>query len=195
MPICMTPAGGKLGTVSYGDKRIFTLPSAGTYSIQVYDSGHNGTGDYFVCLGGINPSSPDAVAIQRGDTKSGTIGSKGEMDPFVFTAAANDVVTLTVANTYSSPFQPYADLYTSTGSLVDTVSYGDKKVYTLPAAGTYTIQVYDSGHDATGNYTHRPARHQAFEPGRCPDPTRGHQEWDDRGGRGGRSLCLHRGRQ
>jgi hypothetical protein len=148
-----TPTGGLLGTVWYGDKRVFTLPSGGTYSIQVYDSGHNGTGDYFVCLEGISPSSPDAVTIQRGDTRSGTLASKAEMDPYVFTAAANDVVTLSVANTYSYPFQPYADLYTATGSLVGTVWYGDKNVYTLPAAGTYTILVYDSGHNATGGYS------------------------------------------
>jgi hypothetical protein len=36
--------------------------------------------------------------------------------------------------------------------LLGTVWYGDSRQYTLPATGEYVIQVYDSGHNAAGDY-------------------------------------------
>ena len=103
-----------LGTVGSGIKQAFTLPVAGTYTILVYDYGQNATGTYNIDLGGIRPTSANGVPIQLGDTKSGTIGVVGEVDDYVFTAAADDWVTLAVSNTYSGSYYPYADLYSPT---------------------------------------------------------------------------------
>jgi hypothetical protein len=66
------------------------------------------------------------------------------------------VITLAVADTSSYPFWPYADLYTSTGGLVGTITYGHGEQYTLPATGTYVIRVYDYGFDAAGDYNFTP---------------------------------------
>jgi hypothetical protein len=92
-----------VGTVSYGDKKVYTLPAAGTYTIQVYDSGHDATGNYALDLQGISPPSLDALSLVCSQPHFGSI-AVGVVDEYLFYGEVDDVVTLTVANTYSYPF-------------------------------------------------------------------------------------------
>jgi len=146
-----TPTGDLVRTVWSGSKEVCTLPETGTYTIQVYDSGHDAAGDYTIDLQGINPLSLDALSLICSETHSGSV-ALGEVDEYRLYGEINDVVTLAVGNTDAYPYRPYADLYTSTGNLVGTLWSGTAQQYTLPVTGPYVIQVYDSGHDAGGNY-------------------------------------------
>ena len=88
-------------------------------------------------------SSADAqtcAAIACGDTMSGALSVSGEMDCYQFSAGMGETVSITTQVT-AGVFQPCWRLQGPTGPLDPAVC--GQATRTLPAAGTYTIEVFD----------------------------------------------------
>ena len=97
-------------------------------------------------------SSADAqtcAAIACGDTMSGALSVSGEMDCYQFSAGMGETVSITTQVT-AGVFQPCWRLQGPTGPLDPAVC--GQATRTLPAAGTYTIEVFDSNDDQSGAY-------------------------------------------
>lgn len=151
------------GSVAAGNKAVYRLRDPGTYFVRVSDNNDQETGNYGVGLEGLNPPSADAQAITLGDTKTGTIVA-GQLDEYTFTAAAGDVITLSLADTSASAagYEPRAELYHSTsgdriklssattGGSTSEFSAGRKYISDpLTRGGLYVIQVFDSDYTET----------------------------------------------
>ena len=109
-------------------------------------------------------SEPDAVEVTAiaaeapvicGDLISGSIDAVGEVDKYRFAGEANRIVTLTLANT--GGFAPGTAavlrvLAPSGQVLLNYVGANVQRQLTLPAAGTYMIEVVGSNFTATGRY-------------------------------------------
>jgi large repetitive protein len=95
------------------------------------------------------------AAITSGETQSGTLGVVGEQDDYTFTAAAGETAIIataesTVGSTLSLRIQLLSPSNAILFNTFGSVAAGGT-VTNLPAAGTYTIRVLDTG-TATGNY-------------------------------------------
>jgi len=132
-----------------------SLPSPGTYTIQVRD-GFNGTytGDYYLYLQRLNnPGNPTAITFAQ--TLSGSIITPAEMDTYTFTASADDKVLVRVSKSSGSLwagvriYGPDGTKVCEAGSSVTAEIAG----CTLSSTGTYTILVYDGFNGTyTGDY-------------------------------------------
>src|SRR5206468_3401918 len=80
------------------------------------------------------------AAIACGDTMSGALSVSGEMDCYQFSAGMGETVSITTQVT-AGVFQPCWRLQGPTGPLDPAVC--GQATRTLPAAGTYTIEVFD----------------------------------------------------
>jgi hypothetical protein len=102
-------------------------------------------------------SSPaGARNLPYGVVAPGSISSAGAVNPYTFTGNINEVVDFTItASGISSALQ----LYNPSGVLVGSASNGycsgstlEMNSITLPAAGTYTLDVSDCSGTNTGSY-------------------------------------------
>jgi hypothetical protein len=96
-----------------------TLPASGTYSILVSD-GFDGTftGGYNLFLQRLN-NPVNANSITFGEISSGSISKAAEMDPFTFSASAEDIILIGISKT-SGDVWPEIRLYDSNGNLLQT---------------------------------------------------------------------------
>jgi methionine-rich copper-binding protein CopC len=88
------------------------------------------------------------AAITCGATQPGALTSLGEHDCYSFTADAGETVSITTQLT-AGLFQACWELEGPNGTLGVTCGQGER---TLPAAGAYTISVFDANNDQTGSY-------------------------------------------
>jgi len=155
------PGGNQLGSeIGAGSSGTFTLNVAGTYTVRVQDNDDGDTGTYALALEGIRPPSLDAQEIEPGDLKSDRLDVMAEVDAYTFTAAAGDIVTLSLSESHSgsrgtlySPAGDKVKLYSSsTGNRVNHVTPGSKVLSEPLGAGTYVIQVHDNSYRTTGDY-------------------------------------------
>lgn len=155
------PGGNLLGSeIEAGNSRTFKLTAAGNYKVRVWDNDHRDVGMYALALEGISPPSLDAREIKPGNVKSERLNVMGQVDAYTFTAAAGDIVTLSLSESHSGSratlFSPQGDkvkLYSSsTGSRVSQVTPGSKVLSERLGAGTYVIQVHDNSYRAVGDY-------------------------------------------
>jgi hypothetical protein len=101
-----------------------------------------------------------ARAIECGATVSDAISLPGEIDAIPFYAEVGDVVGVTVSDDFPGPLDEYWELFAPDGSpvtlsdssLPETCATHQCTSQPLPQAGTYTVKVYDFGHDETGAY-------------------------------------------
>ena len=148
----------------------------GPYTLVVTDFGKNCSGTYRITVenvsgtvdgAAVDPANPQCALfnekgkpdgtqpITRGEAVSGAIDDIGETDTFTFAAQQDETVIIQLALGTSSggTFDPRWTLFGPDGSAVS----GDCSTLTCTrgplTAGTYTIKVFDSDENATGDYT------------------------------------------
>jgi hypothetical protein len=141
-----SPSGTEVATYA------FQPATTGTYTLVV-DSGYYSTSPYNVYF----TSAPGAHEL--GALASGIPGSDsvdlGDLDSYIISAHAGDVVQLSVTDTASESLQPAFSLYSPSGALIASPSGTTTASYTFTAAtaGFYTVVVYDSSGTGTGSYS------------------------------------------
>jgi hypothetical protein len=135
-------------------------PVKGTYTVMVSAVTPDGSGTYqlqlFQALAALTvPAGDEGGALSDGVAKNGTI-SPGDLDPWTFTAAVGDRVTLQLTKVSGGPtFTPQIELFGpsgerrnsgqgNTGVTVDTA-------FDVP--GQYVAVVSDAGESGSGTYT------------------------------------------
>jgi hypothetical protein len=133
-----------------------TLPSAGTYTIQVYEHWYTSTGGYYLYLQRLNDPG-DVTPITFGQTLAASLSTPAEMDTYTFAATAGDKVLVRAAES-SSFIWPGVRVYAPDGAKLCEKDSEDSESAevdecSLPSTGTYTILAYDSeGGTYTGGY-------------------------------------------
>ncbi|MEE8347118.1 MAG: hypothetical protein V3S20_07210, partial [Dehalococcoidia bacterium] len=132
----LTGAKGGVGS-SFAHVLDYTLPSDGTYTILA--GRWQETGGYSLHLQRVNnPANPTSIFC--GDSVSGTIDPRAEMDAYTFTGSAGDIVLVRM-----SSWAPVIWLYYQDGSYLTGAQGGagpsvaEISDYELPSDGTYTI--------------------------------------------------------
>jgi hypothetical protein len=148
------PSGNIIGADACGQPSTITLPATGTYTIRLFDQSNDETGAYNVqvqVLSATTSSCPVAT-VPCGATPGGILGSIVQSNTYRFVATeADEVVSITVADVKDLPFEACWQLYAADGSPLGTLECAEA-TRTLPAAGVYTVRVFDVGNDATGTY-------------------------------------------
>nr|WP_321403236.1 pre-peptidase C-terminal domain-containing protein [uncultured Desulfobacter sp.] len=129
----------------------------GTYTVEVLDSGSNGTGTYRLYLSKmpgnfIIPSGDEGGALTNGGVHLGTI-DVADMDMWTFSGDAQDTIILQLSETSGNSFQPWIGLYGPDGSLIRSGNGGaSTAVYQqLTVGGKYTVIVKDYNNHVPGS--------------------------------------------
>jgi len=147
------PSGSSLVSFPANGQRQVSLSAAGAYAIQVVGSGNTATGQYNVGLTCRNPNSPVTAALGCGALTAGSLTKLGQVDQYTFQGQANEILTLTLVDTGGFASGPaYATLFAPSGPTLVAFPANSQQQVTLPATGTYVIQVVGSGFIATGQY-------------------------------------------
>lgn len=151
----------------------------GIYRLRVSDRGKDGGGNYNVTLEAVSatadgrdngPLTPACARVLFGHPDGtlpiiplvltpGVIDVRGETDTYTFTGRAGRVARINMTIVLGPPgFSPRWALFAPDGSRVRTADDGPAcddlcSTRPLPLNGTYTIKVYDQGHDGIGAYT------------------------------------------
>jgi hypothetical protein len=91
------------------------LSSAGTYTVIVSDCSSTNTGNYNLYFQSTN-SPAGAASLPFDQTVSGAIGSAAQSNTYTFSAAASDVIDITMTTT-SGSLAPKIRLYNPNGEL------------------------------------------------------------------------------
>ena len=144
----------------FGDYEIdsgFTLAMTGQYTLRVHDSGYSQTGTFALML---ECWSPVVVAspLTLGLTSKGTTVQFETIDDWTFSGTAGEDFTIQVNSSYNNG--PCFNLIGPAGVAVGNACaynfFGDYQImgeFTLPASGTYLVQVYSSGYAENGTYS------------------------------------------
>lgn len=143
------PKGNVLFSDSFRDHDTLALPLTGEYALTI-DGPKGQTGNYQFKLW--NVPAPVVAPITIGQVVSGSIGVPGEENRYTFQGNAGQRLFFDVQN--ASVFRPLGfSLLRPDGSLLLSMSAGDRDVFVLPTSGTYTVVVGDVLFlDDTGNY-------------------------------------------
>jgi len=149
------------------------LPDSGIYTVVVWDAGLNQTGPYDLTLealsGSMNgePNGPPTASLACGTpdgtrtlfcghTIGQTIDAWGDTDSYSFDSMLGEIVTLRTQASPGSGVEPIAKLFGPEGQvpLNGSLDYcaGQCKSDPIPAAGTHTLVVWDSGLNESGGY-------------------------------------------
>lgn len=132
----------------------YKIVTAGNYIISVSDESSNDSGTYEITLVRLN-NPAGAVAAAYHQTINGTLAKMTSQNMYKFNGQAADKVLVAFKSTTGHPLDPHIMLYDAAGNqLVDgwASSTSGTLSLTLPAAGSYTMRVYDDSYNATGNY-------------------------------------------
>jgi hypothetical protein len=153
------------------------LPLSGVYTVEL---GGGAAGGYGLTLEGVSGSIngggngwpplvcgsgvPDgALSIACGQTRGGALDVVGDSDVYSFLAESGDLVTITIGDVVPG-FDPQAELFAPGGALLalsDQPACRPSQACAsgpLPAAGVYTIRVWQPSALTTGAYTLELAR-------------------------------------
>jgi len=149
------PSGSRLASFSAGSNTVVDLNFSGSYTVQVRDSARRQTGTYSIGLEGINPISPNPVALMKGGIVSGSILASLEKDQFTFTAKPGDRYEIITASTATIVgFRAHATVFAPSGSRIVEFFPGQNIVLQdFEETGTYMVQVRDDSYKQTGSYT------------------------------------------
>lgn len=150
----LRPDNAEVTTQCSGRQNV-TLPSTGTYTINVYDNHTSGTGNatgtyslgYTVVS---NAAETCATPIACGATVEDSISTLAENDTFSFAAQAGEVAAIAANDTTTGVVIGF-ELHGPTGSSL-AQSTTDARTIVLPETGVYTIRVGENGDDGTGAY-------------------------------------------
>src|SRR5206468_4050314 len=111
------------------------------------------TGSYSLGMQCLAPASPPPTALTCGSLIPAGIGTAGEADFYGLSAAANDVVTFTLAQTSGfTNAVARAQLFDAAGNTVGTTfDANSSRQVTLPTAGTYLLRIAANNLVATGS--------------------------------------------
>jgi hypothetical protein len=131
-----------------------TLPTSGSYAIEVLDGNFDGTGTYSLHLQRLNAGKRCGGTIACNTPVTATLGTAARADTNLhsFSGVANERVHVSIATHSGTSFQPFWRLVGPTGNHVCgyAASHAD---CTLPASGSYAIEVLDGNFDGTGTYS------------------------------------------
>ena len=150
-------------------------PLTGTYTVIVTDYYATKTGDYILHLiqapGTFNiPTGDEGGPMTNGANHVGRIGAvagqnikydPGDQDPWTFTAAQNDYLSISIGEKLTTEidplFWPYIRLIGPTGAVVaaESGALGTRIDVVAPLTGTYTVIVADYYATTPGEYTVR----------------------------------------
>ena len=135
------------------------LPTAGTYTVEVFTDG-TATGAYgFVAD---EAPSPQVAALTIGDTITGTIAQIGEWHDYTFAGTAGQVIYLATSEATCVDGLYWRLLRPDGLTQTEAATCRDMGRVVLPATGDYTLEVWSDG-TATGPYS--------FETLAAPPPT------------------------
>lgn len=156
-----SPSGALLynlpGTV--GREYLLNSTVAGTYTFVVYEQFSDATGDYAVTAvvtPGAQPTDADSGPITTGEYKTGTIDF-GDADVYTIAGNSGGSLVAVVAETAPSAAIDFSmRIFSPAGTMLHNGSGGavgnGVTLTSLPASGTYTIVINDTGADASGAY-------------------------------------------
>jgi len=152
----LKPDGSTLGSTTFAGGSGFldtlTLPTAGTYTVEVDPTGAN-TGSITLTLYNV-PADITGTITAGGSAVTSTIGTPGQNARYTFSGTANQRVSLKLTN--STIALGTARLLKPDGSTLASTSFvtgsGFLDTQTLPTAGTYTVEIDPSGAN-TGSIT------------------------------------------
>jgi flagellar hook assembly protein FlgD len=129
-----------------------TLPLTGKYTILARDYYNEETGGYDLIFQKLN-NPCNCVSLTFGQTISATISSFVDIDAYSFTASAGDTIKVSFVKTQntSGAFDPYLELYDSTGGRIAYSSSGEL-TQVLASSGTFYLLFSDDSREGAGNY-------------------------------------------
>jgi hypothetical protein len=141
---------------TFGGPRDCTLGLSGSYAIQVADNFHDSTGTYSVHVQRLTAAQRCGGSIACDTPSTTAVGSPALADSNLhsFSAVANERVYIAFRADTAPSFNPAWRLLSPAGTPVTgcgsfTTASQD---CTLPAAGSYAIEVVDSNLDGSGSY-------------------------------------------
>ena len=99
-----------------------------------------------------SPLGPDVIPIGASQVASGSFSTQAEEKIYTFSATANEVVDIAVANNNYNGWQQVTELLAPDGTSLGTIDQGVQDQFTLAASGTYVIRIHDDNYTDTGNY-------------------------------------------
>lgn len=149
----LRPGGVVLDEFGANGQRQLTLPDAGTYTVRVRASNFTATGTFNVGLECRRPAAANDAALACGSLISGSIAAPAEVDQISFSGQTGQLVTLTLVITSGfSPYTAWATVFTPAGGVLVEFGANGQQQLSLPAAGTYIVQIRASNFVATGSY-------------------------------------------
>ena len=150
-----SPAAALVVSFNANSQQQLTLPTTGTYIIQIRASNLVSTGSYSIGLECLLPASPvDALLACGTLVTDRPLGAAGQVDQITFSGQANDRITLTLtASGFPLGATATAKVYSPTVSLVVSFNANSQQQLTLPTTGIYLIQVQASNLVSTGSYS------------------------------------------
>ncbi len=132
----------------------YTLPSTGTYLIQIQAENVHRTGTYALGLEGVSPVTPGATALTLGATHSGTIDAPADVDVLTFAGTSGSSVTITLTHTggFTAGARARVTLFSPAGAQVLEFDATGSQQVTLGATGTFVVQVKAANGVTTGSY-------------------------------------------
>src|SRR5439155_888747 len=131
-----------------------TLPTTGTYVIQVQASNLISTGSYSLGRECLLPTNPVDATLACGGLISRSIDGPAQVSQQTFTAQLNYKVTLTLPPSGLTKFVTSTSAVVSPTTAIYVLSLHDAlPILTLPTTGTYVIQVQASNLISTGSYS------------------------------------------
>ena len=133
------------------------MPGAGTYTVEVAESGADATGTYSIQVQRLRSTERCGGNIACDVAQGNTLASSGraDTDVYSFTGVALEAVHISIARIGGAAgFSPTWRLLLPDGSPAPTCgafSAGDRDC-PLSVAGSYGIQIVDIGFDASGSY-------------------------------------------
>ena len=134
-----------------------TLPSAGSYAIEVQDSNIDGSGTYHVNVQRLTAGQRCGTSLTCGVAQSNTVGTPNRADSNVhtFTGIGGQSVNVTVGNASGTAFNPVYRLLMPDGSpsaACGAFAAAGTRACALSVDGSYAVHVVDSFLDGGGTY-------------------------------------------
>ena len=151
-PQLISPTGVLVTSLVANEARQVTLPADGTYVIQAMANNLLDTGSYNVGVECIRPVDPVNFVATCGSLITSTIATQGEVDQIAYGTAGQIVALLLIESAGLNSNTPFAQMISPTGASLTSLVGNNRRIVTLPADGTYVLQVMANNLLDTGTY-------------------------------------------
>lgn len=152
----VSPSGSSFLTFDSNAQRTVILTEPGTWLLYVNASNLFTAGQYSIGLESLSPIGPLDGTLVAGSLIATGISAAAETDLYAFEGAAGQTILLTATQTtagFNSLVHARVSVIGPTGAVVATFDSNAQRVITLPAAGTYLVQVNASNLFTAGSYS------------------------------------------